>query len=197
MNYIKDTPLYNDNDTINVIVEILKGSNDKNELIMPNFNKLECVRYIPLKYPFYYGSFPQTLAGDKDPLDMILFTDKPHNLLDIVKVDVIGAVRTIDAGEQDDKIICVESDCGLMNVKRQMKEAMQFLKGYKGKNADMKIDKKLASMSEAFKLVEEAHINWRDSFTTRVITSNKANTTGSSVNHSNNVSTKRVRVIKN
>jgi inorganic pyrophosphatase len=69
-------------------------------------------------YPFYYGSFPRTLAGDKDPLDMILFTDKQHQPLDLVKVDIIGAVKTIDAGEQDDKIICVESDCGLSNVKK-------------------------------------------------------------------------------
>lgn len=54
---------------------------------------------MPIPYPFLYGSFPQTLAGDKDPLDMILFTDKTHQLLDIVKVDVIGAVKTIDEGE--------------------------------------------------------------------------------------------------
>lgn len=99
MNYIKDIPLYNDDDTTNVIVEIIEGSNDKNELAAPYFNRLECVRYVPLEYPFYYGSFPQTYAGDKDPLDMILFTDKRHKLLDLVKVDVIGAVRTIDAGE--------------------------------------------------------------------------------------------------
>ena len=150
MNYIKEVPLYNNDDTINVIVEILEGSNDKNELVAPKFDKLECNRYIPLKYPFYYGSFPQTLAGDKDPLDMILFTDKKHKLLDLIKVDVIGAVRTVDAGDQDDKIICVESDCKLKNVSKQMKKAMKFLKKYKGKNADMKITRKLASMAEAF-----------------------------------------------
>ena len=118
MNYIKDVALKNDDETINVVVEILVGSSDKNELVEPGFNKLACVRKVNGEYPFYYGSFPQTLAGDKDPLDMILFTDKKHNLLDLVRVDVIGAVKTIDDGEQDDKIICVESDCGLRNVKK-------------------------------------------------------------------------------
>lgn len=187
MNYIKDIPLYNDDDTTNVIVEIIEGSNDKNELAAPYFNRLECVRYVPLEYPFYYGSFPQTYAGDKDPLDMILFTDKKHKLLDLVKVDVIGAVRTIDAGEQDDKIICVESDCGLKNVKKQMKNAMKFLKNYKGKNADMKIDKKLASMSEAFQLIEESHLSWRNG---PINSNSETNSISTSTNSG------RVRVIK-
>lgn len=157
MNYIKNISLYNEDDTVNVIIEICPGTSDKNELVEPEFNRLKCVRQVEGEYPFYYGSFPQTLAGDNDPLDMILFTDINHHLLDLVKVDVIGAVRTVDAGEQDDKIICVESSCGLKNVKKQMKQAMKFLKSYKGKKADMKIEKKLASMEYAETLVREAH----------------------------------------
>ena len=137
MNFINDVPLYNkEEDNINVVIEICPDTSDKNELVDNSFDRLVCVRQVVGKYPFYYGSFPQTYAGDKDPLDFILFTDKNHSLLDLVKVDVIGAVKTIDAGEQDDKIICVESDCKLMNVRKQMKKAMKFLKLYKGKNAD-------------------------------------------------------------
>ena len=173
MNYIKDIPLYNkDEESVNVIVEICPDTNDKFELVDGSFDKLVCVRQVIGKYPFYYGSFPQTYAGDRDPLDMILFTDVKHNLLDLVKVDVIGAVKTIDAGEQDDKIICVECDCGLKNLKKQMKAAMKFLKQYKGKNADMKLNKKLASMEEAEKLVREAHEAWKThSSSSRVVTS--------------------------
>lgn len=52
-----------------------------------------------------------------------------------------------------------------------MKKAFKFLKEYKGKNANMKIDKKLASMGEAFQLIEEAHLAWRNSSQSR-ITSN-------------------------
>nr|DAG40950.1 MAG TPA: Inorganic pyrophosphatase [Caudoviricetes sp.] len=93
---------------------------------------------------------------------MILFTDLPHKDLDLVRVDVIGAVRTVDNGEQDDKIICVETDCNLKSVRKQMKKTMKFLKTYKGKDADMKIDKKLASMEEADKLVEAAHQEYEE-----------------------------------
>ena len=164
MNYIKDVKLYNhdENETINVIVEICPGTSDKNELMEPSFNVLKCVRQVEGIYPFYYGSFPQTYAGDKDPLDMILFTDKEHKLLDVVKVDVIGAIKTTDAGEQDDKIICVEQDCGLTNVKKHLKKAMKFLKRYKGKNADMVIDKGLVSEYDAETLVADAHKAWEE-----------------------------------
>ena len=51
-----------------------------------------------------------------------------------------------------------------------MKKALKFLKEYKGKNADMKIDKKLASMGEAFQLIEEAHLNWRNSLQSKITT---------------------------
>lgn len=49
-----------------------------------------------------------------------------------------------------------------------MKKAFKFLKEYKGKDADMKIDKKLASMGEAFQLIEEAHLAWRNSSQSRI-----------------------------
>lgn len=163
MNYINDVALYNKSEvgtSVNGVVEICPQTSNKRELREPGFDKLITVRQVIGEYPFYYGSFPQTLAGDKDPLDMILFTDKAHSELDLVKVDVIGAIKTLDAGEQDDKIICVEHDCQLLNVKKELKKALKFLKRYKGKDADMIIDKKLASMYEADNLVENAHQEW-------------------------------------
>lgn len=157
MNYINQIALKNQDETYNVIVEICPGNSGKNELVEPSFDKLVCVRNVEGVYPFYYGSFPQTYAGDKDPLDVILFTDIEHKELDIVKVDVIGAIKTVDAGEQDDKIICVESDCGLTNLKKQLKKAMKFLKAYKGKDANMQIEKDLVSMKGAEELVSMAN----------------------------------------
>ena len=195
MNYINDIPLYNMNeselDSVNVIIEICPGTNQKFELLDPYFNKLQVVRTVKSIYPFYYGSFPQTYAGDKDPLDFILFTDIEHKQLDVVKVDVIGAVKTIDAGEQDDKIICVECDSSLINVKKQLKEALKFLKSYKGKNSDMTINKKLASMSEADTLVKEAHEAWKDYIKPipakeyKKMLKNRSNTTNKQIESSN------------
>ena len=65
MDYINDVVLYNENeDNVTVVVEICPGTSDKNELIDPGFSRLKCVRQVEGKYPFYYGSFPQTYAGD-------------------------------------------------------------------------------------------------------------------------------------
>lgn len=197
MNYIKDVPLFNKDETTNVVIEICPGTSDKNELVEPMFNRLTCVRQVEGTYPFYYGSFPQTYAGDKDPLDMILFTNVSHQLLDIVKVDVIGAVRTVDAGDQDDKIICVEATCDLINVKKQMKEALKFLKSYKGKNADMKIEKKLASREYAESLVKEANDVYKQKLASlrsnppRVVTSNSPVKLSTATNNVNRISVRR------
>lgn len=169
MNYIKDVALYNKDDTVNVIIEICPGTSDKNELVEPIFDRLECVRQVEGIYPFYYGSFPQTYAGDKDPLDMILFTDKEHKLLDVVKVEILGAIKTLDAGEQDDKIICVEADCGLKNLHKHMKKAMKFLKKYKGKYSNMIIEKKLASMEEAELLLKASNDTYKENFRKKFI----------------------------
>ena len=179
---------------MNVIVEICPNTSDKNELVEPTFERLECVRQVVGVYPFYYGSFPQTFAGDKDPLDMILFTNKEHRNLDLVKVDVIGAVKTIDDGEQDDKIICVESDCKLMNLKKHMKKAMKFLKTYKGKNSNMVIEKKLASMCDAEQLVRDAN----EQYTAHNISMKRAAVAHSKkqANQNKSTSTSRVRVVQ-
>ena len=191
MNYINDIPLYNkEEDNVNVVIEICPGTSDKDELIAPSFEKLVCVRQVEGKYPFYYGSFPQTYAGDKDPLDFILFTEIKHNKLDLVKVDIIGAIKTIDAGEQDDKILCVECSSKIKNVKKYLKKAKKFLKSYKGKGADMIIDKKLASMSEAEEILKQAHLDWKDH--TKPIIIKKSNS-NSNINSSTST---RVRVIK-
>lgn len=181
MNYINDVLLYNNDsdNSVNLIVEICPGTSEKTELCDNTFDKLSTVRTVVGEYPFYYGSFPQTYAGDHDPLDFILFTDIEHKGLDVVKADVIGAIRTIDSGEQDDKIICVEHDCSLINVKKQLRKALKFLKKYKGKYADMIIYKRLASRIEADELINEAHKAWKQHIKPIKVSQVKSNNRGS------------------
>ena len=81
MNYIKDINLFKDS-FYNMVIEIPKGTNSKYELVEPNNSEVKEVRKVVGKYPFYYGCFPQTYAGDKDPLDAILFTNRRYNSLD-------------------------------------------------------------------------------------------------------------------
>ena len=51
---------------------------------------------------------PTSVAGDKDPLDICVLTERPVNRTEILlKTRVIGGIAMIDGGEADDKIIAV------------------------------------------------------------------------------------------
>ena len=92
MNYIKDINLKEKDLSFNGIIEIVKGDKIKYELKDKTFDELLPVRLGKYKYSFDYGCFPQTLAGDKDPMDMVLLTNKKHKKLDVVEVQLIGVL---------------------------------------------------------------------------------------------------------
>lgn len=154
MNFIKDIKLQEKNE-FNMIVEIESGSKLKNELVEPEFDRVECVRKCKLKYPFYYGCFPQTLAGDKDPADAILLTTKKHKVLEVIKVQPVAVIKTLDNGEEDNKIICVEGT--VKHIDKLIKIVEKFLHIYKGKKANMIIDKHIGDAEEAVKELVKAH----------------------------------------
>ena len=169
MNYIKDIQLYEDNH-YNAIIEIPKNTSNKYELIEPSNCNVECVRKVIGKYPFYYGCFPQTLAGDNDPLDVIIFSNKKRHILDCVAVKIIGVIKTIDYGDVDDKILAIPVDDAAMDLQKQIKIAMKFLKSYKGKNADTQIDETIYSIDTAIYLINKSH----DAYMQKASTKSKA-----------------------
>lgn len=159
MNYITDIKLQ-EQDSFNMIVEIPKGTNKKFELVEPNFDKVECVRKIHGKYPYYYGCFPQTYAGDKDPLDAILISNKKYKSLDIVKVQLLAVIKTIDNDEIDDKLIVIPTDEPVENLNKKYRIILKFLKSYKGKKANMFLDEKLYDCTIAKKLLDRANADY-------------------------------------
>lgn len=161
MNYIRDIQLKTSN-LYNVVIEIPRGTKKKYELVDNTFERVECVRKIKYKYPFYYGCFPQTLAGDNDPLDMILISQKKRKSLDIVTVIPLGIIRTLDCGEIDDKLIVVPYDEPIKKLDKEMKGVLEFLHKYKGKNANTIIDDELYNSDYARKIIEHAHQVYRD-----------------------------------
>lgn len=101
------------------VVEIPKGSSCKYELD----KKTSCIRldrvlYTATHYPANYGFIPRTLADDGDPLDVLVLCTEPLYPLTLVRVAPIGALRMIDGGKLDDKIIAVPfSDPTYMGVR--------------------------------------------------------------------------------
>ena len=160
MNYIKDIKL-EENTFYNMIVEIPKGTNSKYELVEPKNDHVEEVRKVIGKYPFYYGCFPRTLAGDNDPLDAILLTKRKYKSLDIVKVQLIGVIKTVDNGEVDDKVLVIPTDELSENLYKQEKKTLKFLSKYKGKNANTQIDTTIYDAAEAWRIICEAHLRYQ------------------------------------
>lgn len=125
-NYLVDfAPLAGDGD-IFVVVEIPTGSNAKWEVTKPDGKlrwefrkgKPRVVRY--LGYPGNYGMVPQTLlpetaGGDGDPLDVIVLSPAAERG-SVIKAKLIGVLKILDDGEQDDKLIAVQEGTPLYSV---------------------------------------------------------------------------------
>lgn len=95
-------------ETVNVVVEIPKGSTNKYEIDHETgVVKLDRVLFSPLFYPCDYGFIPETLYSDGDPLDALVILTHPTFPGCIVEAKPIGALGMRDEKGVDDKIICV------------------------------------------------------------------------------------------
>lgn len=119
--FLRDIPVYTEDSLVNIVVEIPAGCNQKWEVNKQtgyleweriNDDSLRVIRYLP--YPANYGLIPRTWlpeaeGGDNDPLDVFLLGKRVERG-SIVQARVIGIIRMLDRGEQDDKLIAVPVD---------------------------------------------------------------------------------------
>ena len=150
---------------INVIIEIPKDSSIKYELDKKTgLLKLDRMLFSADHYPGDYGLIPKTFCGDGDPLDVIILTNRPLLPRTLAEIRVIGVLRMVDSGKQDDKIIGVyDKDPRYKEYKdigdipdHVLKEIENFFETYKklqGKKCDVK---KIQKKSIAFKVIEKA-----------------------------------------
>ena len=132
-------------------------------------NKPRNVKF--LGYPGNYGFIPQTIlekneGGDGDPLDIIVL-GPAVNRGSVQEVKILGAIKLLDTGEQDDKIIAVPLNGTFSNVESLGELMVEFpgtieivrywFEGYKGgKMHFMGYMKR----KEAQSLIEKAHSSW-------------------------------------
>ncbi|MFQ5632784.1 MAG: inorganic diphosphatase [bacterium] len=116
----------NTDGTINIVVEIPTGTTAKWEVTKPDGimkwefknSKPRVVKY--LGYPGNYGMIPKTLlpeelGGDGDPLDVILLGDAlPRG--SVAQGRLVGVLKLLDSGEQDDKLIAISHDSPLASA---------------------------------------------------------------------------------
>lgn len=95
-------------ESINVIVEIQKGSGNKYEIEKKSgMIKLDRVLHTSQDFPFDYGFVPQTLWHDGDPLDVVILATYPFYPGILVEVRPVAIMNVNDSGDEDDKIIAV------------------------------------------------------------------------------------------
>ncbi len=121
LNLLRDYPAATDDGLVNCIVEIPAGDNRKFET-NPDTGQIswEFKDGVPrvvayLGYPANYGAVPRTKGGDGDPLD-ILTLGKMDLRGAVTPAKVIGAIRLIDGGDPDDKLIAVLPGTALYKV---------------------------------------------------------------------------------
>jgi inorganic pyrophosphatase len=93
---------------LHAIIEIPLNSKLKYEIDKETgLLKLDRALFSSVEYPANYGFIPQTLAGDGDPLDILILGYQPIYPLTLVEVRPIGIIHMVDQGEEDYKIIGV------------------------------------------------------------------------------------------
>lgn len=176
--YLSGVPAKNANGTVNAIIEIPTGTNEKwevskrdNSVINWEFKNGQprIVHY--LGYPGNYGAIPSTalpkaLGGDGDPLDVLVLGSAIERG-SVAPVRVIGGLKMLDGGEQDDKLIAVpvveqspfKDIQSIEEMQQQYPGVVDIVKlwfaNYKGKNADMKVTGVMSS-KEATDVLNQA-----------------------------------------
>ena len=95
-------------EVLNAVIEIPLGDVNKYEYDKTlHVFRLDRTLFSPVHYPGDYGFFPQTLAADGDPLDMLVLVEAPSFPGCLMEVRPIGLLEMLDQGVKDEKILTV------------------------------------------------------------------------------------------
>ena len=138
-------------------------------------NLIRCDRILntSMNYPGNYGYVPNTLAGDGDPLDVLLICDYPLYPGIIIDVKFIGVLLTKDEKGDDEKMIAVPTkkvdpnyenindiDDLHANIKTKI---FHFFQHYKDTEADKWVKvKNFENKNFALKVLENSIKNYKD-----------------------------------
>jgi inorganic pyrophosphatase len=95
----------------NVIIEIPMNSDPIKYEVDKESGAIFVDRFMgtAMHYPCNYGYVPQTIAGDGDPVDVLVITPFPL-LPGVVRCRAVGMLRMTDEGGSDAKVLAVPVD---------------------------------------------------------------------------------------
>jgi inorganic pyrophosphatase len=95
-------------DTVMAFIEIPRGSRNKYEYDEKTGRfMLDRVLYSSVHYPTDYGFIPETLAGDGDPLDVLVLVQEPTFPGCMIEARVLGGLDMHDEKGSDFKVLAV------------------------------------------------------------------------------------------
>jgi inorganic pyrophosphatase len=95
-------------EVLRIVVEIPKGSRNKYEMDHETGQIfLDRMLFTSMQYPADYGFIEETLGGDGDPLDALVFVGEPTFPGCRIDARPIGLFRMTDEKGEDEKILCV------------------------------------------------------------------------------------------
>jgi len=161
-----------DSKTVDVLIEIPKGSRNKYEYDF-DLGKIRFDRMLfsSMMYPGDYGFIPETLALDGDPLDVLVMGAEPTFPMCIMEVKPIGVFHMADEKGPDEKIVCVPVSDPIWNKHNDLsdlnphlqKEITHFFKVYKDLEKKKVDIGKWGNAVEASKIVEECIARYEQS----------------------------------
>lgn len=151
--------------TINVMIEIPKGSRNKYEYdIKRKVLKFDRMLFSAVHYPSDYGFIPDTLALDGDPLDALVLVWEPTFPGCMIEAKPVGLFKMWDEKGPDAKILCVPIKDPLWNHIKDLhdipphllKEIEHFFKVYKDLEEEKTGIEGWDNLPAAIKAIEEA-----------------------------------------
>lgn len=96
-------------DEIQVIIEIPMGGEPIKYEIDKDSQAIFVDRILgtSMRYPCNYGYVPQTLCGDGDPVDVLVYMDRPLLPGSVVKCRPVGVLKMTDESGEDAKLLAV------------------------------------------------------------------------------------------
>ncbi len=156
---------------VNAIIEIPVGTKNKYEVDKEHGKvKLDRVLYSAMTYPAEYGYIENTLAGDGDPLDILVISSEPSFPGCVVPARVIGYLEMYDNGKEDIKIISVvDVDPRYREISKledlssfTLQEIKNFFENYKVLQNMEVIVKDYHSKEEALKVIEDCKSDYEE-----------------------------------
>lgn len=147
------------------VIEITKGGKNKYELDKDTgMLKLDRVLYTATHYPANYGFIPRTLAGDNDPLDVLVLCQEEILPLTLVECYPIGVLTMIDDKQNDEKIIAIAKKDPFLNRYKDISELpshifaeiKHFFEVYKQLEAKTTIVEEVLGREKAEEIIEKS-----------------------------------------